>query len=167
MGFYDNNQPIEDGALSWDSEIEKESSFELLPEGTYDFTVTNLERDRYDGGEKLSACPMAILTLNVKNQETGETGEIDNIRLFLHTKTESILSAFFLAIGQKKEGEKLKPNWGAVIGAKGSCEVEINKYTSSKNGKEYQNNQIKSWIAKTAKQSVQAPQQQSWTGGKF
>ena len=50
-------------ALEWDSIIEKESEFVLLDDGEYDFTVTDLERGRFDGSEKMSACPMAKVTL--------------------------------------------------------------------------------------------------------
>ena len=33
--------------LDWDSEINKESEFTLLPEGDYNFTVVSFERARH------------------------------------------------------------------------------------------------------------------------
>ena len=58
MSFEDN-----DIALSWDDEIENDGSyFTLLDEGDYDFVVKKFERGRFDGSDKISACPKAILT---------------------------------------------------------------------------------------------------------
>lgn len=153
MGFYNNNnqanqvtQNIQEGALTWDSEISQESSFELYPAGFYKFQVVALDRDQFQGSEKMSPCPVANLTLKVENEE-GLGGEIDNVSLFLHTKMEWKLSEFFTSIGQKKEGEPFKPNWNAIIGSAGYCELEVNSYVSKTNGKTYQNNRVKRWLS--------------------
>lgn len=150
MSFYENQNATQgqsqDGALSWDSPIEKESNFEIFPEGTYQYIVIDLERDTFPGSENLSACPSANLTLRVKNVDTGEEGEISRISLLLHSKMEWLLSAFFLSIGQKKPGEPLQPDWGKVVGSRGLCELEVVKSTSKKDGKEYTNNRVKKWL---------------------
>lgn len=163
MSFYDNNNQPQESALSWDSEISQESSFEVFPDGNYQFIITNMERDQYEGGENISACPVAELTFKVKNIDTGQEGELSGIRLFLHTKTEWVLSAFFTAIGQKKPGEPLQPDWNKVIGSKGVFELESRKYTSKTNGKEYENNQVKKWYkpeeVEALKAQNSAPQQ--------
>ena len=52
------------GALSWDSQIEQESEFVVLPAGKYNFVVESMERGHFGGSEKMSACPMAVLTLS-------------------------------------------------------------------------------------------------------
>ena len=89
--------------LGWDDEIEKDSGeFILLPEGDYDFTVESFERSRHGGSEKLPACNKAILRLRI---DTEEGSALINHNLFLHTKTEGMISAFFTSIGQKKKGE--------------------------------------------------------------
>ena len=95
--------------LGWDDEISRESDFTIIPEGDYDFTVTGFERGRYDGSEKLPPCNMAIVTLAV----TLPDGSAANLRhrLFLHTRCEGLLSAFFTGIGLKRKGEPLRMNW--------------------------------------------------------
>lgn len=128
-----------DRALDWDDEIENENEFTLLPEGEYDFEVLKFERGQHNGSAKLPACRKAILTIKL----IGKNGESTVIthNLFLHTKCEGILSAFFLSIGEKKHGEKVRMNWPAVPGAKGRCKVYIDNY----NGNQY--NKIKSFLA--------------------
>lgn len=126
--------------LGWDDEIEKDGSdFVLLPEGDYNFTVAKFERARFQGSDKMPPCNQAKLELTVHSSEHGDVTIFHN--LFLHTKTEGLLSNFFAGIGQKKKGEKLRMNWNAVIGAKGRCLIEHNKYMSK--GEERVNNQVK------------------------
>lgn len=125
-------------ALDWDDEIEKENEFVLLPEGVYDFEVVKFERGNHNGSDKLPACKKAILTIKISDDKGKETTIIHN--LFLHTKTEGMLSAFFLAIGEKKHGEKVRMNWQNVTGAKGKCKVIVDTY----NGNQY--NKIKSFV---------------------
>ncbi|WP_440896262.1 hypothetical protein ACS127_17330 [Amphibacillus sp. Q70] len=130
--------------LGWDDEIEKSGpEFILLPEGSYNFRVEKFERGRHTGSANLPACNKAVLTLKVDGGEHGEATVTNN--LFLHSKTEGFLSAFFEAIGQKKEGERVKMNWNMVIGAVGRCELEINRFTSNK-GNEIENNQVKTFL---------------------
>jgi hypothetical protein len=127
--------------LGWDDEIEKDGSdFILLPEGDYDFTVAKFERGRFQGSSKMPACNQAKLELTVHSPEHGNVTIFHN--LFLHTKTEGLLSNFFAGIGQKKKGEKLRMNWGTVIGSKGRLRLEINKYQGN-DGTEKTNNQVK------------------------
>ena len=123
--------------LGWDDEIEKDSGeFILLPEGDYDFTVESFERSRHGGSEKLPACNKAILRLRI---DTGEGSALINHNLFLHTKTEGMISAFFTSIGQKKKGEKIKMNWNAVVGAKGRCKVGVHEWTGTDGEKRQEN----------------------------
>lgn len=125
--------------FDWDSEIEKDSDFILLPEGDYDFTVTNFERARHAGSEKLPPCNKAIVSLTVNAPEG--TAVIKH-NLFLHSKCEGLLSAFFCAIGLKKHGEKLKMDWNAVVGKKGRCKITTRKWINEK-GEEIPSNDIK------------------------
>lgn len=151
--------------LNWDDEIEKSGpEFVLLPEGEYNFRVEKFERGRHQGSANLPPCNMAILTLKIDGGEKGEATVIH--RLFLHSKTEGFLSNFFEAIGQKKEGQRIKMNWNAVFGAEGRCKLEINRYT--KDEKEYENNQVKTFLPyeeflkhRQQNQTMQQPQQQT------
>ncbi|MDM8100964.1 hypothetical protein [Oceanobacillus oncorhynchi] len=128
--------------LQWEDQIEKDGGeFTLLPEGDYYFTVEKFERARFQGSEKMPACPQAKLTLTVHSQEHGDQTIFHN--LLLHTKTEGLISNFFIGIGQKKKGEPFRMNWNAVVGAKGKAKIHVNKYMSQ--GEERANNQVKSF----------------------
>lgn len=146
--------------LGWDDEIEKDGSdFILLPEGDYNFTVAKFERARFQGSAKMPPCNQAKLELTIHSPEHGDVTVFHN--LFLHTKTEGLLSNFFTGIGQKKKGERLRMNWNAVVGAKGRCQIEQNKYM--KDGREYVNNQVKKFYPYEdylKHQGQQQPQQQ-------
>lgn len=144
--------------LGWDDEIEKDGSdFILLPEGDYDFTVAKFERGRFQGSSKMPACNQAKLELTVHSPEHGNVTIFHN--LFLHTKTEGLLSNFFSGIGQKKKGEKLRMNWGTVIGSKGRLRLEINKYQGN-DGTEKTNNQVKKFYPFEEVFGQQQPQPQ-------
>ncbi len=129
-----------DRELSWDDEIERESDFILLVEGDYDFTVTGFERARHEGSDKLPPCNKAIISIRIDSPE-GSTTIKHN--LFLHSKCEGLLSAFFIGIGQKKHGEKLRMNWNNIIGAKGRCKIAVRTWKNKNTGEEMQSNEIK------------------------
>lgn len=126
--------------LGWDDEISRESDFTIIPEGDYDFTVTGFERGRYDGSDKLPPCNMAIVTLAVTLSD-GTPATLKH-RLFLHTRCEGLLSAFFTGIGLKRRGEPLRMNWNAVPGAHGRCKITVRSW-KGKNGEDMQSNDIK------------------------
>lgn len=146
--------------LTWDDEIVKDGGdFILLPEGDYNFTVAKFERGRFQGSEKMPACNQAKLEITIHSQEHGDQTIFHN--LFLHTKTEGLLSNFFAGIGQKKKGERLRMNWNAVVGSRGKCKLIHNKYTVK--GEERVNNQISKFYSPEdlpQQQFQQAGQQQ-------
>jgi len=133
----ENNVNVMGEAFDWDSEISRESEFVLLPDGEYEFTVTNMERQRFDGSDKMAPCPMAKVTLEVLSRDGNVT---ISDRLLLNSKLEWKLSAFFGSIGQKKHGDKLKMNWGAVVGSTGHAKIGTREY----NGKKY--NEIRAYV---------------------
>lgn len=138
----------EERELNWDDQIEKDSDeYVLLPEGDYNFTVEGFDRARHGGSEKLPPCNKAILRLRIDGPK-GSTVITHN--LFLHTKTESLLSAFFASIGQKKKGEAISMNWNAVPGSTGRAKVGIHTYTNDR-GEERKYNNIKSFYPKEAR----------------
>lgn len=133
------------GALSWDSPIEKESSFVLLPEGEYEFKVAKMERGQYQPSQNSKireACPKADLELKIQSTQ-GEATIFES--LILHSLSEWKISEFFIAIGQKKKGQPLTPNWAQVPGATGRAKIEVNKYTD-KNGNERENNRVAEFV---------------------
>ena len=142
-----------DRELDWNDEIERESDFTLLEDGDYDFVITLLERERHAGSAKLPPCPKAVVTLKIEDPEQGQTTIKHS--LFLHTKTEGLLSAFFKSIGQKKSGERIRMDWNKVVGSKGRCKVVKEDYTK-KDGSPGVRNSIKSFY-----ESVEVPAQPS------
>ena len=148
--------------LSWDDEIENDrGDWVLLPEGEYPFTIKTYERKRFAGSAKLPPCNQAELTIEIDGGEAGVTTVRHS--LYLHTKTEGLLCAFFTAIGQRKHGEKLRMNWQSVPGSKGRCKVVIEDWTG-KDGENHQSNRIKSFIEPA---ETSAAQTATWKAGSF
>ena len=146
--------------FGWDDEIQHDSSpFQILPEGDYSFTVKKFERARHSGSEKIPACNKAILTLTVINGEA--QGEVQT-NLFLHSKFEWKLCQFFTAISQRKHGEAMRMNWGAVPGSGGVCHVGVRKWMGN-DGKERESNEITEFYDPENAPSVSQPPTQSWS----
>ncbi len=145
-----------DREFAWDDEIEKDSDFVLIPEGDYTFTVSGFERGRHDGSDKLPPCPKAIVKLRIDLPD-GNTQELTH-NLFLHSKCEGLLSAFFVGIGQKKHGEKLRMNWNNIIGARGRCKIAIRHWKSDKG--EGDSNEIRKFYDPADAPAQPAPVQQ-------
>ncbi|PWV97466.1 hypothetical protein DFQ01_121110 [Paenibacillus cellulosilyticus] len=138
-----NNQ--QEREFGWDDTIEKDGGggFTLLPAGDYNFTVSKFERGRFTGSDKMPPCNQAKLDLTIHSPEHGDVVVFHN--LFLHTKTEGLLSNFFSAIGQKRKGEPLRMNWNAVVGARGRLKLEVRNYKH--NGEDRSSNQVKTFYA--------------------
>ncbi|SEU32510.1 hypothetical protein [Paenibacillus sp. NFR01] len=144
--------------LGWEDTIQKDGGeFTLLPAGDYNFTITKFERGRFAGSDKMPACNEAKLELSVHSPEHGDVVVIH--RLFLHTKTEGLLSNFFAGIGQKRKGEPLRMNWNAVVGARGRLKLEVNKF-KGRDGEDKTNNQVKSFYPADEPSTTSQPQQQ-------
>lgn len=154
-------------ALDWGSQIEKDTDYIILPEGDYDFTVTDLERKRYEPkpGSKLSACPQAVITLTI-NSEQGEVKIKHN--LFLHTMFEGRISQFFIGIGQKKKGHPLVMNWNKVVGSTGQVHLVVDHFKNN-NGETITNNKVDKFLVPQEPQVAQSPfpQQQNAPQTKF
>ena len=148
----DYNHNTIDRELDWNDSIENDSpDFILLEEGEYVFTVDHFEKDRHPGSEKLPPCNKAVLYLNV---ETPQGVATVRHNLFLHTRTEGMVCAFFTAIGQRQHGQRVTMNWSAVPGAKGRAKIGIREY----NGKKY--NEVKKFLEPAAPAAAPAYSQQ-------
>ncbi|MPW25972.1 DUF669 domain-containing protein [Alkalibaculum sp. M08DMB] len=147
--------------IGWEDEIEKDSpDFITLPEGDYDFVITDFERARHAGSEKLPPCNKAVVHIKI---ETPEGISTIKHNLFLHTITEGMLSAFFTGIGQKKKGERVTMNWNLVVGSTGRCKLGIRKWKTD-DGEERSSNEIKRFYEPT---ETSTPQQQTFEPGRF
>lgn len=112
---------MSDRELGWEDTIENDSpDLVILPEGDYNFEIIGFERGRHNGSEKLPPCNMATVQVKI---EAAEGNAIINHKLFLHSKTEGMLCAFFTSIGQRKKGERVTMNWKAVVGSVGRCKI--------------------------------------------
>ena len=158
-----------DRSFDWNDIIENDSTFTLLPEGVYPFTVKGFERGEHAGSDKIPPCKKAVLTIELDGGALGTTEITEN--LFLHSRQEWKLCQFFTAIGQRKRGEQLRMNWGEVAGARGMAEVVINKY-KNRDGEDRQNNRVAKYLEPdegvaryTAQTEVPAPAAQAGGGG--
>ncbi len=128
----------DEGFLGWDDEIEKDGAeFVVLPEGDYDFQVTKLERTT----SNTSGAPMAVLELKLDKATITD-------RLVLMRSAEWKLTSFFVCIGLRKHGERYKPEWNKVVGARGTCRVAVEDW-KDKNGNMRKQNKIKSYLEPT------------------
>jgi hypothetical protein len=126
--------------FGWNDTIQNDSEFEPVPEGDYDFEVVGFERGRHPGSDKLPPCNKAVLDIRVTNA-AGDSGTVRH-NLFLHSRCEGMLCAFFVGIGQRQKGEALVMDWNKVIGARGRCKVGQRKWTGN-DGSERVSNEIK------------------------
>jgi hypothetical protein len=135
-----NNQNM---MMDWNDSIENDGQeFVLLPEGDYNFVVTNFERGRFPGGPKVPACNKASITVQVNASEGVSIIKFD---LLLYRTLEWRISAFFRSIGQKKHGEKLTMDWNKVIGSKGRAHFKQRTYVNQ-SGEEKTINDIDRFI---------------------
>ncbi|MCD8299567.1 MAG: hypothetical protein LUC41_00075 [Clostridiales bacterium] len=139
----DDYRNPQDGCLDWNDSIENDGQdFIILPEGDYNFTVTDFERGRFPGGPKVPPCNKASLTLQVKTDDG-----IANVRtdLLLYRSLEWRISAFFRCIGQKKHGQRMVMDWNKVLGSKGRAHFKPRNYTD-RDGNDRQANDVDRFI---------------------
>ena len=128
-----------DRELGWNDPIEHDGSeWTLLPAGEYAFRVAKFERKRFGGSAKLPPCNQAALVLEVGDAEQATTVTHN---LYLHSKTEGLLCAFFRSIGARQHGERLVMDWSKVVGATGRCRVKVRDWTG-KDGQTRQSNEV-------------------------
>lgn len=138
----ENNVNDINGALDWDSPLSADySGSRLLPEGDYDFTVTDFNRGWYPGGAKMCACPKAQLVLQVK---MADEEKVDvKTDLILHNRMQWQLSGFFRSIGRPVTAEGM--NWDNIIGCQGRAHFAPRTYTG-RDGNERKINNVARYI---------------------
>lgn len=114
-----------EGALDWNSEIEE--TYLDLPDGTYDFTVVDAERGRFEPKPESKIkepCPQVKVHVEIKDPNSDQKVKLNSL-LILHTRTKGLLCNFFRSIGLMQKGEPLKMNWD-VIGKTGKLKLSHN-----------------------------------------
>lgn len=152
--------------LQWDSPIQADSEFTLLPDGEYDFEVIKFERARHTPSAegKLPPCNKAVVQIQINTPDGRSTQVTHNF--FLHSSTEGILCSFFASIGQRKHGERLIMNWGKVPGARGRCKVGTRTWVG-RDGGEMKSNQIIRFLYPDDDQQPAAPAAPKYEAGRF
>lgn len=130
-------------AIGWDGEGQAQSSsFEALPEGEYTYEVVNFKRERFDGSQNMSACPVAVLQLKCANVDTGVVAT-GFCRLYLNSKVFFRITNFFKSCGlvdpETPDGSNIPMSlFGQCVGATGRVKVKLTK--TERNGRTYENN---------------------------
>ena len=154
-----HNDALAKETMEWDDIIHEEQAKRTeLPEGDYSFTVKRLEKGRFEGSDKLPACNIATLTLEVPTEE----GSVEiRTRLYLIRKLEYRICSFFRSIGQREYGEFSPMDWASVEGSEGRAHIKPRKYTD-KNGREHTTNDVAYFIAMNVpwlKDAMNAPEE--------
>ncbi|OUO92068.1 hypothetical protein B5F40_01670 [Gordonibacter sp. An230] len=134
-------------ALDWDDEVSDEGGFTLLPAGTYPFEVAKVEKEYFEGSNKMAPCPRAAVTLNVLT-DTGWVPLVD--RLMLNTKTAWRVARFFESLGFEKEPNAegkmvMRPHWNEIVGRQGWAKIKVRTY-AKKDGGEGEANDVDTYL---------------------
>ena len=131
-----------DLSLGWDSSIGDGAENILLPPGEYNFRISDLVRDRYNGSAKIPPCPKATITVEIETEQGVASFRTD---LILSRVVEWRLGQFFRCIGQKKRGERMAMDWNRVVGSRGRAIVKVRRYKDSA-GNEHDVNDIDRYL---------------------
>ena len=145
---------MQDVALDWDvceadPDDGSHGGWTLLPEGFYPFRVERMERERYQGSQKMPQCPMAKLTLAV----TGADGRDAAVQQRLYITRNQLwkVSRFMESVGRGRNGAgKVIVDWDGIEGAAGWVKLKVRSYTG-RDGQERQTNDVE-WFVKPEEQ---------------
>lgn len=145
---------MQDVALDWDvceadPDDDSHGGWTLLPEGFYPFRVERMERERYQGSQKMPQCPMAKLTLSV----TGADGRDTTVQQRLYITRNQLwkVSRFMESVGRGRNGAgKVIIDWGGIEGSTGWVKLKVRSYTG-RDGQERQTNDVE-WFVKPEEQ---------------
>lgn len=145
---------MQDVALDWDvceadPDDGSHGGWTLLPEGFYPFRVERMERERYQGSQKMPQCPMAKLTLSVTGADGRDTAVQQ--RLYITRNQLWKVSRFMESVGRgRNEAGKVIIDWGGIEGAAGWVKLKVRSYTG-RDGQERQTNDVE-WFVKPEEQ---------------
>lgn len=145
---------MQDVALDWDvceadPDDGSHGGWTLLPEGFYPFRVEKMERERYQGSQKMPQCPMAKLTLAVAGTDGRETAVQQ--RLYITRNQLWKVSRFMESVGRgRNEAGKVIIDWGGIEGMGGFVKLKVRSYTG-RDGQERQTNDVE-WFVKPEEQ---------------
>lgn len=126
--------------MDWNSPIENEGNSKpeskLLPDGEYRFGVIDLTKEVSDNPKLIdkdgNPAPIAVMNIAIfALDDVKYTSQLATVRdqLVLHSKCEWKLCEFFVAIGDRKHGERYQPKWDQVPGACGRCSLKVDSFT--------------------------------------
>lgn len=151
---------IEKGeAFDWDEqEVSDDGGFVLLPAGTYAFEVAKIDRERFEGSDKMAACPRAKVTLNVWTT-AGWEQIVD--RLMLNTKTAWRIARFFEGLGFAKDAVtgKVPIRWNEAEGKQGYLKLKVREYENK--GEKRQTNEVDAYLKPSEWPADEPPAQTS------
>lgn len=145
---------MQDVALDWDvceadPDDGSHGGWTLLPEGFYPFRVERMERERYQGSQKMPQCPVAKLTLAVTGADGRETAVQQ--RLYITRNQLWKVSRFMESVGRgRNEAGKVIVYWGGIEGSTGWVKLKVRSYTG-RDGQERQTNDVE-WFVKPEEQ---------------
>ena len=145
---------MQDVALDWDvceadPDDGSHGGWTLLPEGFYPFRVEKMERERYQGSQKMPQCPMAKLTLAVAGTDGRETSVQQ--RLYITRNQLWKVSRFMESVGRSRnEAGKVIIDWDGIEGMGGFVKLKVRSYTG-RDGQERQTNDVE-WFVKPEEQ---------------
>jgi hypothetical protein len=145
---------MQDVALDWDvceadPDDGSHGGWTLLPEGFYPFRVERMERERYQGSQKMPQCPMAKLTLSVTGADGRDTAVQQ--RLYITRNQLWKVSRFMESVGRGRNGAgKVIIDWGGIEGSTGWVKLKVRSYTG-RDGQERQTNDVE-WFVKPEEQ---------------
>lgn len=133
--------------LGWDDDLSATGGNDLLKVGRGGFSVLEMIRDHFDGSEKMSACPVAALTLRVTDED-GNSALVSD-KLFLNRKMLFKITSFGRSTGlipeDVKDGDTFRMPWNEVVGATGKCEIAHREWVGD-DGEKRVYNQVKKYV---------------------
>lgn len=142
-----NDTMKHDGAYGLDDVVNNPNEggeYVVLPEGEYPFKVVGTETVRWGGSEKMPSCWKKIIKLEIDGGTLGVIQREENI--FLHSKCDWVIAAFFASIGFRKSGDPFIITWfDKVVGEKGRLKLVVREYTK-KDGTPGKSNNVKEWV---------------------
>ena len=166
---FEGGELLDGAVISAEQLGDYDSTYTLLPEGDYPFTVVDIKRERHQPKDpakaKIGPCTKVTLSLRVQDPMTGKDVDIYHT-LYMANKTLGMIAQFFDSIGLHKKGDPLVLDWRpeVLIGKTGM--LQLNHRANQNDSSKVYNN-IKKLYPK--EQPAQAPQTtaRGWVPGSY